>query len=143
MRVITMVCALTFLWTACGASQAGGEGDPCKDFDLDVKKVWNAEVRLKVDLAIQQLGGEAGVGGSEEVVTRMDDVTRDWVMLRESACNDHFKRKLITAEEYKGKVACFDAFLERLRTMIAALESGDGAAVEGTSASPGELDLCK
>ena len=142
MRFI-LFCLLTFLYVACGSAQSGGGDDKCKDFDLDVKKVWNAEIKLKVDIAIKQFGGEAGIGESEEVTTQMDNVTRDWVMLRESACRDHFKRQLITAEEYKAKVSCFDAFLQTLRTMLTAIESGDSTAMEQALTASTELEQCR
>jgi hypothetical protein len=134
---------LSCLWAACGSAQTGDNGDPCKDFELDVKKVWNAEIKLKVDIAIKQFGGEGGAGRSEEVATQMDNVTRDWVMLRESACRDHFKRQLITAKEYKAKVSCFDAFLQSLRTLITTIEGGDAAAVQEAQSASTELDQCR
>ena len=142
MRII-IICVCAFLWVACGSAQSGGGDDKCKDFDLDVKKIWNAEIKLKMDIAIKQFGGEAGIGESFDVATRMDSVTRDWVMLRESACRDHFMRGLITAEEYKAKVTCFDAFLQTLRTTIAAIEGGDGAAVEQALTASTELEQCR
>jgi hypothetical protein len=142
MKLVAIVL-VSVLAVGCGSRQPAGDGDPCSDFALDVEKVWNTDVRLKLDIAIKQFGAEGGVTQGEKVATQMDAVTRDWVMLRESACNDHLKRKLITAEEYRGKVACFDAFLERLRTMIAAIEAGDGTAVGDALAAPQELDRCK
>jgi hypothetical protein len=140
----TTICiASALLVMACGGKQSGTNDDPCKDFDLDVQKVWNAEIKLKVDLAVKEIGGEAGVSEAEKVTTKMDTLTRDWVMLKESACQDHFKRQLITAEEYKQKAACFDAFLQQQRAVITALEGGDGAAIDKILEAQGELDPCK
>ena len=145
MKILTIIVILTLaIWAlACGASQHRDGDDPCGDFDLDVKKVWNAEIKLKVDIAIKQFGGEAGIGESEEIATQMDNITRDWVMLRESACRDHFKRQLITAEEYKAKVTCFDSFLQNVRMLVEALAGGDSPAVDKLLASSTELARCK
>lgn len=108
----------------CGSSQEGS-AQTCSGFDLDVEKVWNAEVKAKV----MGYGGEIGGGMSEKIVTRMDNLTRDWVMLRESACRDH-QRGFLSDEEYKAKVACFDTFLQNVRTMLTALEAGGGGAAD-------------
>ena len=111
LKIALIVLLLAVLVSGCGAKQSSGVDDPCRDFDMDVKEVWNGEIKLRVDIAVKKLGGEVGALKAEELSTKMDNVTRDWVMLKESACNDHFKRKIISAEEYKDKAACFDAFL--------------------------------
>ncbi len=137
------VLLMAVLLSACGAKQSGSSDDPCKDFDLNVKKVWNAEVKLKVDIAVKQFGGEIGASKAEEITTKMDNITSDWVMLKESACQDHFKRNILTAEEYKAKAACFDAFLQNQRTMITALEGGDQSASDKLLTSSTGLGQCK
>lgn len=117
LAVLALLCAIA---CGCGGAQEGAQ--TCSGFDLDVEKVWNAEVKAKVMGYGGEIGGEMG----QKIVTRMDNLTRDWVMLRESACRDH-QRGFLTDEEYKAKVKCFDAFLQNVRTMLTALESGGDA----------------
>jgi hypothetical protein len=142
MRVLVLL-ALVLFSVGCGAGQPGDAETACRDFDLDVKKVWNAEVKLKVDAAVKNVSGELGASRSEAVATQMDSVTRDWVMLKESACLDHFKRGILSAEEYKAKVDCFDAFLRRQREMLTALNAGDASVVDRLLADSGDLVKCQ
>jgi len=71
-----------------------------------------------------QYGGEASTSVAQGATNKMDRITEDWVMLRTSTCKDHFIRKLISAEEYRAKVACFDAQLAHQRTLAEALATG-------------------
>ncbi len=139
----TILIIIGLLAAGCGAGSNGAAtADPCADFELDVKKVWNAEARIRLSAAMKEISAGGSAVKEEEVVTKMDDVTRDWVMLKQSACNDHFKRGLLSAEEYRKKADCFDAFLQHVRAMLTALEKGDGVAADGLMTAPGELDQC-
>jgi hypothetical protein len=109
------------LLAGCGGTQdpGGGGDDPCADVELDVKRVWSAEIRAEV----VGYGGQIGGMTREEVATRMDDVSRDWAMLRRSACRDHFVRHLISAEDLAAKNRCLDGTLQKQRTLVESLRS--------------------
>ena len=68
-----------------------------------------------------------GPGGNVEerraLANKMDAISEDWVRLRRSVCLDHFKRKIISAEEYRSQVRCFDERLDRQRRLVTSLKS--------------------
>lgn len=138
-----LILGMVVLTIGCAAKQPTTQADPCKDFDLDVQKIWNVSVKAKIEISMQEIGGEVGASKAEQVITKMDNLTRDWIMLKESACRDHFKRQLITVEEYKQKANCFDAYLQQQRTLINSIEGGDSVAVNSLLDADGVPEQCK
>jgi hypothetical protein len=63
------------------------------------------------------------------VITKLDRISEDWVMMRTSVCKDHYVRSLIDKDEYAARVRCFDDRLERQRTLATAL-TGEGELTE-------------
>ncbi|PRP95879.1 hypothetical protein ENSA5_37490 [Enhygromyxa salina] len=123
--------ALALALGACvgTASDSSAPGDePCADFEVQVETYWSASVRAEV----MNQGGELEVEKRAGVVTKMDRISEDWVMMRTAVCKDHFARQLITKQEYAARVRCFDDRLERQRTLATALAGeGELASVEG------------
>jgi hypothetical protein len=119
---------------SCGGGQAAPAKDPCADVELDVERVWSAEIRAEV------LGKGGTVGGSsrEVVATKMDDLARDWVMVRRAVCRDHFERAVITKEQYVARTECLDAILAEQRTLVASLRQGAGDDVAARLAAVSE-----
>jgi hypothetical protein len=125
-----ITCALVVTQTACaGAGRAtAGQANSCADFEVQVEKYWSASIKAK---ALQH-GGELELEKRSGVVTKMDRISEDWVMMRTSVCKDHFVRELISKDEYAARVRCFDDRLERQRTLAQALaDDGELAAVDG------------
>ncbi|MCC6157887.1 MAG: hypothetical protein IT350_07520 [Deltaproteobacteria bacterium] len=119
LAIVIVVC------NACATTTKSVPRDArCGDFDLDVKKVWNAEIRASVQYAFVKYGGEIGGQSENEIVTQMDNLTRDWVMMREAACRDHFDRKVISSDTYTRRTACLDRHLAVSRSAIATLQAG-------------------
>ena len=117
------ILVVSVVLLACKARGGGSKdpsSDPCADFEVEVEKFWSASVKAKV----MQYGGEASTSVALGVTNKMDRITEDWVMLRTSTCKDHFARKLITADDYRAKVACFDAQLAKQRTLAETLGTG-------------------
>jgi len=134
--------ALLLAFAACGGTQdpPGASDDPCADVDLDVQRVWSAEIRAEV----MGYGGAIGGMNREEVATRMDDVSRDWAMLRRSSCRDHFVRHLITAEDLAAKNRCLDGTLQKQRTLVEALRTPTpNVGAEQITSLSVELDGCR
>jgi len=134
LAVWALLCAVT---CGCGAKQDEG-AQTCSGFDLDVEKVWNAEIKAKVMGYGGEIGGEMG----QKIATKMDNVTRDWVMLREAACRDH-QRGLLSDDEYKAQVKCFDVFLQNQRSLLSALEAGGGGDVASQILAGQEVSQCQ
>jgi hypothetical protein len=116
-----------FLGTGCGSSQHGSSGDPCADVELDVERVWSADIRAEF------LGKGGSVGGQtrEVIATRLDDLSRDWVMERRSVCLDRYQRNAISQDAYVARTSCLDDRLAHQRTLVSTLTAGK----EGVDAS--------
>ena len=108
---------------AAPAQPAKSDSDPCADVELDVEKVWGASIRAEF------LGKGGAIAGEtrQAVATKLDALSRDWVMLRRSVCLDYFKREVISKQQYSSRAACLDQNLQRQRTLIAALDAGSEA----------------
>jgi hypothetical protein len=117
-----MACARSGATTSTASSDAA---DPCADFEVQVEKYWSASVRAQV----LDKGGQIELEKRSGVVTKLDRISEDWVMMRTSVCKDHYVRSLIDKDEYAARVRCFDDRLERQRTLATAL-SGDGELAE-------------
>jgi hypothetical protein len=124
------LAALALTLTACpraGESSTAhpAAADPCADFEVQVEKYWSASVRAQ---ALDK-GGEIELEKRSGVITKLDRISEDWVMMRTSVCKDHYVRSLIDEHEYAARVRCFDDRLERQRTLATAL-TGTGALSE-------------
>lgn len=121
MRLVVVSLA-ALLAQSCGGSRAAPSKDPCADVELDVERVWSAEIRAEV----LGKGGKIGGATRELVATKMDDLARDWAMVRRAVCRDHFERDVITKEQYVARTECLDAILGEQRTLVASLRQGAG-----------------
>lgn len=115
--------------------------DPCADFEVQVERYWSASIRAQA----MNKGGEIELDKRSGVVTKLDRISEDWVMMRTSVCKDHFMRGLISKDEYAARVRCFDDRLEQQRTLATALAGeGELAQIEGALdlllASPASCD---
>jgi hypothetical protein len=95
--------------------------DPCKDVELQVERVWSAGVRAQV----LGYGGGIEAGERQDIVNKMDAISEDWVRLRLAVCNDFYKRKLITQDDYQRQVKCFDDRLDQQRKLVTLLQGPD------------------
>lgn len=141
--VLYFILMLICLGACATTSNVVKNQDPCADFDLDVQKVWSVEAKAKVENGFLKYGGEAGAKQASQVISQMDNLTRDWVMLRKATCKDYFVRKLISQEDYKKRTACLDDSLNKSRTLITAFQSGDAAAINQLIKLASEIGNCK
>jgi hypothetical protein len=151
---VGLLCFGFLLEGACASSQspapvgASSRADACSDFDLDVKKVWSEETKVNVQANLMgQWGGQLGTDVAREraqsVTTHMDQISQDWVMLRRSACLDHFERHVGTDAEYQARVDCLNRILARQRTVVTTLNSDAKQSAEAMSGLNGELEKCQ
>lgn len=118
-----MIAWVSALLLSCAGSpppQGQAGADPCADVELDVEKMWGAGIRAE----FLGKGGEIAGETRQVVATKLDALSRDWVMLRRSVCLDHFKRQVISKDQYASRAACLDQTLQRQRSLIAALDAG-------------------
>jgi hypothetical protein len=108
-----------------------------------VKKIWNVGIKAKLESSIVKYSGELAINQAKEVITKMDNITRDWVMIRQSVCRDYFFRKIITSEEYKKRVSCLDTNLQNQRNFISAIQSGNMKIIDKISTLSVEVRQCK
>ena len=101
--------------------------DKCADNTIAVTKKEREEVRAIIKAKVLKWEAEAGgevVRAKElEITNSMDRVLDDWARMRQAVCYDHFKREMITAEEYQTRVDCLNAILAQQRTFLQSLES--------------------
>jgi hypothetical protein len=132
---VRRLAALALILTACvrggsaSSTTSPTTADPCADFEVQVEKYWSASVRAQV----LDKGGEIELEKRSGVITKLDRISEDWVMMRTSVCKDHYVRSLIAKDEYAARVRCFDDRLERQRTLATAL-AGEGQLAEIESA---------
>ena len=131
--VLVLVAAMALPTACAGSSKQSKSDDVCGDFEVQVERYWSASIRAQ---ALDH-GGAIEVERRTGVVNDMDRISEDWVMMRTSACRDHFVRGLIDQAEYAARVRCFDDRLERQRTLATAL-AGD-AELDAIEAALGEL----
>lgn len=96
---------------------------PCEDFELDVRRVWSSETKAEISAGIVGVGGEWGQRVVLDVTTRLDAVSRGWVLMKESVCKDHLVRKTLPAEAYNRIASCLDTVLVRQSTLLAIAQS--------------------
>lgn len=133
MQVRAVATLVLVLAAGCGGPQPTPPvaRDPrCAGFELDVERMWNAEARAEIRSAFGGTGVAYAERMSESVVTKMDDATRDWVMLKESLCTDCLVRGLISKEVYAARSSCYDAALILQRSSISLFKGADGVMVE-------------
>ena len=58
-------------------------GSRCEDFALDAERVWSREQSNRIRVGLLKVGSDSAERTVERIVTRMDAISRDWVMLRE------------------------------------------------------------
>jgi hypothetical protein len=125
------LAALALTLLSCvrgGTTNSPAAADPCADFEVQVERYWSASIRAQ---ALDK-GGEVELEKRSGVVTKLDRIAEDWVMMRTSVCKDHYVRGVIDQDEYAARVRCFDDRLERQRTLATALtDEGDLAEIEG------------
>ncbi len=135
--------AVVALLTACASkpeAATAGEKDPCSDFELDVERVWSAGIKAE----ILGHGGELQASERKAVVTKLDQLSDDWVRLRTATCRDHFHRKLIDADTYRQRVKCFDDRLDEQRKIVAIAKGNDTAgAAKLADGMAGSTNACK
>ncbi len=121
-----LLTALVGLGAGCGAHAPprpaprvdAAAATPCADFELDVERFWSTSAKAEVRAGILKTGGAIDTVTVERVVTKMDAVSRDWVMMQEAVCKDTVVRKVMPAEVYNKVSMCLRAALVSQRTLV-------------------------
>lgn len=108
-------------------TQAAG---PCDDFDLDVEKIWGNAKRREVRDGLRNFAGESQVVNVDRIVTKMDAITTDWVMMNRRACKDTLERDTMPKEIYVRVSLCLNTALVQQRTLITQLGEVDRTSYE-------------
>jgi tetratricopeptide (TPR) repeat protein len=126
-RLGACLAALALVGAACGTGRppAAPPRTPCDDFELDVERVWNDESRRDIRAGFGNIGASYTSRAAEAVITKLDAVSRDWVMLKKNACVDTVVRKVMPRETYVALAACYDSALARQRMVISVLGNAD------------------
>jgi len=103
---------------------------PCDDFELDVDKIWSSRQRGEVRTNMRAFAGESQLVNVDRVITKMDALTTDWVMMSRRTCKDTVERGTMPEEIYVRVSLCLNAALVQQRTLITALTDVDRTSYE-------------
>ncbi|HVH98686.1 MAG TPA: tetratricopeptide repeat protein [Enhygromyxa sp.] len=104
--------------------------DVCGDFDLDVQRIWSSSKRREVRDGLRSFAGETQVVNVDRIVTKLDAITSDWVMMNERACKDTLVRRTMPEEIYVRVSLCLNAALVQQRTLVTQLGAVDRTSYE-------------
>jgi tetratricopeptide (TPR) repeat protein len=113
--------------TTSNLDQGGGT---CEDFELDVEKIWSRSKRGEVRSGMREFAGESQLVNVDRIVTKMDAITTDWVMMSRQACKDTLERGTMPKEIYVRVTLCLNTALIQQRTLITALGEVDRGSYE-------------
>lgn len=133
-RTTALVLTLTFgmLGLGCDGQTATPDegGGSCDDFELDVERIWGSSKRREVRDGLRSFAGETQVVNVDRIITKMDAITSDWVMMNRRACKDTVERKTMPEEIYVRVTLCLNTALVQQRTLVTQLESVDRTSYE-------------
>ena len=112
---------------------------PCDDFELDVERIWDTSRRREVSEGLREFAGETQTTHVERIVTKMDAITSDWVMMSERACKDTLVRKTMPEEVYVRVSLCLNAALVQQRTLVTQLDAVDRSSYEHLDGALGDI----
>lgn len=102
----------------------------CDDFELDIEKIWSSSKRREVRDGLRSFAGETQVVNVDRIVSKLDAITSDWVMMNERACKDTLVRKTMPEEIYVRVSLCLNAALVQQRTLVTQLAAVDRTSYE-------------
>lgn len=114
---------LVLVLSACGFGH--GSKSPkstCDNVDIDIDRVWSSTRKSEVRAGILRVGGEVGETVVERVITRMDDLSRDWALMQRNLCEEHSQGRL-SSVMYQKKTDCLMVELVSQRTLVTVLHS--------------------
>ena len=118
------------LGAGCATPSGAQAKGPCDDFELDVDRIWGSTQRKEVRAGMRAFAGESQLVNVDRIITKMDSLTSDWVMMNRRACKDTLERGTMPEEIYVRVSLCLNAALVQQRTLITALGSVDRKSYE-------------
>jgi tetratricopeptide (TPR) repeat protein len=115
---------------------------PCDDFELDVEKIWGSSARRQVRDGLRSFAGETQVVNVDRIVTKMDAITSDWVMMSERACKDTLVRNTMPEEIYVRVSLCLNTALVQQRTLVTQLGAVDRTSYEHIDRAMLDISEC-
>lgn len=112
------------------AHNQGGDSGPCDDFELDVDKIWGRSKRREIRDGLESFAGESQQVNVDRIVTKMDAISSDWVMMSRRACKDTVERQTMPEEIYVRVSLCLNTALVQQRTLVTQLEGVDRTSYE-------------
>jgi tetratricopeptide (TPR) repeat protein len=133
--ILSLASAFVFLGLGLGApgcvtTSNVDQGGSCEDFELDVEKIWSRSKRGEVRSGMRAFAGESQLVNVDRIVTKMDAITTDWVMMSRQACKDTVERGTMPEEIYVRVTLCLNTALIQQRTLITALGEVDRGSYE-------------
>lgn len=129
-RTATATALVSWLSLGCATTSNADSAGPCDDFELDVQKVWNSSKRREVREGLRSFAGETQTVNVDRIVTKMDAITTDWVMMSRRACKDTLVRRTMPQEIYVRVSLCLNTALVQQRTLVTQLAAVDRTSYE-------------
>ncbi|PRP95880.1 Tetratricopeptide repeat protein [Enhygromyxa salina] len=114
----------------CATAPSAQSNGPCDDFELDVDRIWGSSTRRSVRDGLRSFAGESQLVNVDRIVTKMDAITTDWVMMSRRSCKDTIERNTMPEEIYVRVSLCLNTALVQQRTLITALGEIDRTSYE-------------
>ena len=118
------------LLAGCAGRRPSESNGPCDDFALDAEQVWSSTKRRELRSDLEDFAGETQTVNIDRIVTKMDAITRDWVMMSRRSCRDTVERETMPKEIYVRVSLCLNAALVQQRTLVTQLEQVDRSSYE-------------
>jgi len=78
-----------------------------------------------------------------EIIIRMDHISRDWSLKRESSCVDHFVHGTLSKDEYEDIEECFNDVLSKVDSCVSSLDDSVDSAIGGLESLTEALEQCR
>ncbi|MDJ0766493.1 MAG: tetratricopeptide repeat protein [Myxococcota bacterium] len=126
---------------ACGSGQRDRSATAlCRGGGSDVKRVWNSDVKKKVQAAIARVDLSYANYVGEQVTTQIDGFANSWMMQKQSLCKERVMGT-VTKVDYDLRSACYDSALLSLQAYSAYLSTADPRIIDNAHLVPFELSV--
>jgi len=107
-------------------------GDPaeCSVYRKGANDVWNRDVRTKIWTAFTEKQKEPAANTARIIITQMDYLTRDWIILTTDLCGKNMIDKGIETDALTNRIECYESAFVYLKTFIELLKDADAQTVD-------------
>lgn len=117
--VAALICAATS-GSGCATTPPATRGT-CDVFEAEIDQIWGTTERRTARDQLEAFAGESQGDNVSRLITKVDDLTRDWVHVRRGACRDANERGTMPPEIHERVQLCLQGTWIQQQTLIAEL----------------------